>query len=922
LTCWLHKHGKHGLNGASVSAEKDPMVAHRYLEAFRTLDASGTGLIDASTIGQALKKTHGLTLPPEELHALLCKLKLTGQSLAGESAPGGVGPAGTKPVTFAQRAEQMAAAAAAMGVVHGMGGPGAVGRRFMGSSALSPAALARARNPAIQRQAFVGALSSASEWEALLDVWRARKAAARAHATSPTASSSGAAGGTASSPKPRHMRRTSTGVPGSFSGAAAANNGPQPLLPFLLWIPAFQRLKLIEGAMGLSSGAGVPGIYTQAELHPPAHAPPAVHERAAQARAREAAIVARFERLLRNVHMPSGATLEQLWQATRAEVRREMQDLEDGRAPDSGFASPEALSDDDADHWAGEAVDPDTGLVVTSPLYGSPEGVTPGWGVGSPVPQPGLTTTVLEQWTPASPVGSNPTSVAPSPSLKPAQAGVGSGGVTSRLSARPSARRQGSQAPGTARREVSRLSSQGSGRNLLPNLAAPSSPLPALRSPFSPNKAAVHTPPVLLVGAFARARARVSTGDDATASGASGSPGTKNLTRVQRLQIEVAENQVRADMLQAQREAEALAHQMTERREMEEDDDGETERRRRGRRSAGIWRDLDELSSSGGSGSAGSSGSDDDADERVRFDPATAFEVKVVLTWIGPTSSAAPGLGASSSESATEQGWRRLLLPPVKSAPTDLFVTSMSFRALGHDEGWAATRAGVTIANRAAKRSRASERMPQPQDVKAELLLRGTPSASPRVSARSKGASTLLLVTDRSRRNSFNLDDPPRSRGEGDEEEDEADEAQDAFDAAAAPLPASLAASSSGDGMRHPKQAAGGGPPALARRISLSVSGSNTSSTVVTGRSSRTSSDGRLSPSRSRRRLALAEGEHVLSFVVNPLTELYKGSTSELGLALDQSLAATLGVSVSDSGAAIPVIDSEREHIRAKLELE
>jgi hypothetical protein len=995
LTVWLHKHGKHGLGGSgAMGVERDPLLAHRYLEAFRTLDGEGTGMIDANTIGQALRRTHGLTLPQDELHALLSKLKLAGQhSLGGSglgSTAGSVHGAATaaaiaaslgvgaprsptsKHATFAARAEQLAAAAAAanMGVAHGMGNAG--GRRFMSSTnaVLSPAAAARRANPAIQRQAFVSALSSASEWEALLDMWRARKATAKAQAAAAAGS-------------PKQGRRSSQV---GNTGAGGGNGNPQPLLPFLLWIPAYQRLKLIEGAMALSSGGSgtAPGTWSNAELHPPPNAPPAVHERAALARAKEAAIVTRFERLLRTAHMPSGATLEQLWQLTRAEVKREMEDLEDGRQIDSGFASPDDMASEDGgdgEHWAGEAVDPDTGMVIQSQQEAE-------------LLSPGVVATVLPQWTPANPnpmaatmtgSGSNPSSVAPSPTLKPAPhpgspslGASGMGMVTSRGGGGPtpaSARRQPSSlGTSTSRRGQGHSSSRGSSRGGPPlpplpsmvggsNGGAATTPLPKLQSPFSPSKAALHMPPVLLVGAFARARARVgltesSNGGDGAGSGGGGN---KPMTRAIRLALEAAELQARAEAEQAEREAEALAHQMTERRQMEieEDDDDKAARKSGGRRRSGlnagsIWRDLDGFSGEEDDSEDGSS-ADGEVDQAytnellaaaeestTSFDPRAdeaPFEIKLVLTWIGPASSTlntpipsaptskratpllmpsgskrnsltgpiVPRSGSLSPLPQSQQpeliGWQRLLLPPVQSKPGDLFVTSISFRALGSDEGWTAGRQR----QREASRSRRGTVKPQAGEILLPVHI--SPSIAPAASP---------AHSDGGRRRSFHLDDDVL----------EAAEAEDSFDATVAPLPSSsgsIQSSQRQSQQRHSivgtttTQGAAAATIAGPRRISLSMG--NRAAAATGGPSSA-----------ARRRLQLAEGEHVLSFVVNPLTELYKGGSGSgggagggrggLGLELDGQLAASLGVRVSDDGglAAIPQIDEEQEHVLAVFE--
>jgi hypothetical protein len=151
---------------------------------------------------------------------------------------------------------------------------------------------------------------------------------------------------------------------------------------------------------------------------------------------------------------------------------------------------------------------------------------------------------------------------------------------------------------------------------------------------------------------------------------------------------------------------------------------------------------------------------------------------------------------------------------------------------------------------------------------------------------------------------------------------------EDSFDAAAAPLPSS--SGSMQPSQRQPQQrhsivgtttsqGAVAATTAGPRRISISVG--NRASAATGGPSSA-----------ARRRLQLAEGEHVLSFVVNPLTELYKGGSGSgggagggrggLGLELDGQLAASLGVRVSDDGglAAIPQIDEEQEHVLAVFE--
>ena len=353
LTTWLHKHGKHGLGGGGAAGVAlDPALAHRYHDAFKTLDQSASGEITAETIAAALRRTHNLHLPAEELEVLLCKLKLAGDySLAGTNAAA---------AAKARRAKAFAGVSDAM---------------------LAASHLGNKHKEQIQQQAFVSALATTSEWEALLDVWRARKAQAAAAAAAAATSTTTATGTTPSSstsperrsPSPTHTRTASLAAPSHTRRSSMASTGsqtgstglyqrttsPATLLPFLLWIPAFQRLQLIEAAMELSRGTGgAPGVLSESQLHPPAHAPAHERERASVLRAREAAIQARFERLLRKMHMPSGSTLTELWQATRSQVRKELEDQAAGRYhPNDSNDVSVSESDDSDDSWFDDAAE-------------------------------------------------------------------------------------------------------------------------------------------------------------------------------------------------------------------------------------------------------------------------------------------------------------------------------------------------------------------------------------------------------------------------------------------------------------------------------------------------------------------------------------------------------------------------------------
>lgn len=272
LTNWFAKHGK--LSYGSTGTASDFRLSQKYHECFQALDQSHGGEVMPDEILAALKKTHGLHLDSSELHVLLDRLGLAHRTSAGSS-----------------------------------------------SSAAAAALTSNGRSGAIGHHTFVRALSAAHEWEVLLDIWRERKQ----HETQ-----------TKPKKTDQQAHDSPDGTPPAQPHPSHPSSHSSAILPFLLWIPAFQRLQMLEAAMAFRlDSPSVPVVGAGG-----------IREELLQ-KQKDAATNARFEKLLREMNMPSGSSLNELWRATLKQVRKELKEAAGVQNKNTQRLLTSALDEDD-----------------------------------------------------------------------------------------------------------------------------------------------------------------------------------------------------------------------------------------------------------------------------------------------------------------------------------------------------------------------------------------------------------------------------------------------------------------------------------------------------------------------------------------------------------------------------------------------